>query len=63
MKAFVEKYRYIIPYSNGGNLNSIYLIAPGEKYIPIYADYLERWNQLIMKKKRVFDWPSESFLL
>jgi hypothetical protein len=63
IKALVKKYRYIISYSNGNNLSSIYLIAPEGKYISVYADHLERWNQLIIKEKRVFDWPSKSLLL
>jgi hypothetical protein len=55
VKALVKKYRYIIFYLNGDNLSNIYLIASGGKHISVYADHLERWNQLIMKKEKVFD--------
>jgi hypothetical protein len=55
VKALVEKHKYTIPHPNGDNPSNIYLIAPEEKYIPIYADHLERWNQLIIKKKEILD--------
>jgi hypothetical protein len=55
VKALVEKHKYIIPYSNDDNLSSVYLIAFGGKYISVYTDYLERWNQLIMKEKGILD--------
>jgi hypothetical protein len=55
VKALVEKHKYIILYSNDDNLSNIYLITFGEKHISVYADYLEWWNQLIMKKEEIFD--------
>jgi hypothetical protein len=55
IKTLVEKYKCTIPHSNDDNPNNICLIAPGEKYISIYINYLKRWNQLIIKEKKILD--------